>query len=270
MAEENSDLEDGESIDDGGPGTPVKKEPLRRVEEDEKLPFTAHLEELRTRIIYCAATVFIIFAIFYSVSDYLFDYFREPMGGFELIAIAPTEAFFAYLKVSFYAALIVSVPMLLFHSWEFVSPGLLESERRYTGWFVVAGSIFFAIGASFCYFVVLPFGIQFLLSYGGSDIIPQITVNNYISFVFKIIIAFGAIFELPLVIFFLTFLGIVTPESLASQRPFFIVGSFVVGAILTPPDPFTQTVMAMPMIILFELSLLVSRIIIKKEKGKET
>ena len=117
MAEENSDLEDGESVDDGGPGTPVKKEPLRRVEEDEKLPFTAHLEELRTRIIYCAATVFIIFAIFYSVSDYLFDYFREPMGGFELIAIAPTEAFFAYLKVSFYAALIVSVPMLLFHSW---------------------------------------------------------------------------------------------------------------------------------------------------------
>ena len=270
MTEENKSLADGEVTEEDAPGTPVKKEPLRRVEESEKLPFTAHLEELRTRIIYCAVTVFVIFAVLYGVSDFLFDYFRKPMGGFDLIAIAPTEAFFAYLKVSFYAALIVSVPMLLFHTWEFVSPGLLESERRYTGWFVVAGSIFFAIGASFCYFIVLPYGIQFLLSFGGDDIIPQISVDNYISFVFKIIIAFGVIFELPLVIFFLTFLGIMTPESLASKRPFFIVGSFVVAAILTPPDVFTQTVMAMPMIVLFELSLIVSRIIIKKEKGKES
>lgn len=240
-----------------------EKERLRRVGSDEKLPFTIHLEELRTRIIYCAVTVFLVFAVLYSVSDALFNYFRQPMGEYGLIAIAPTEAFFAFLKVSFYLAIIISVPMLLYHSWEFVAPGLLESERRYTGWFVVVGTLFFGIGSSFCYFIVLPFGLDFLLSFGGDDIVPQISANNYISFMFKMIIAFGMIFELPLVIVFLTMLGIVTPEDLASKRPFFIVGSFVVAAILTPPDVFTQAIMALPMIILFELSLIFSKIFIK-------
>jgi sec-independent protein translocase protein TatC len=236
---------------------------MRKVGEDEKLPFTVHLEELRWRLIYCFVTVLLTFFVFYFFSDYLFQLVREPLGT-DLVFLAPTEAFFVYLKLAFYFAIITSVPMLLYQSWEFVAPGLLNLERKYSGSFVVFGTVFFAIGASFCYFVVLPYGLQFLISYGGEGLTPMISVGNYISFVFKLIITFGLIFEMPIVIVFLTKLGFVTPETLSSSRPYMIVGSFVVASILTPPDIFTQIVMAGPIILLFEASLIISRFFIAK------
>ncbi len=243
----------------------ARRDRLRRVDQDETLPFTSHLEELRLRLIYCSVTIFVVFCALYSVSDYLFELFREPMGDYQIIAIAPTEAFFAYLKVSFYMALIISTPLLLFHVWEFVAPGLLENERRYTGLFVVFGTLFFVLGGLFCYFLVLPYGLSFLLGYAGDSISAQITASNYISFTFKLIIAFGVIFQLPIVIILLTKIGVVTPDALSEKRPFFIVGSFIVAAIMTPPDVFTQIIMAGPMIILFETSVLVSRLFIVKK-----
>ncbi len=264
----DTDSENGGADQKHG-GIPNAKDLFRKVESDEKLPFTYHLEELRVRLIYCAVVIALFFALLYSFSDALFEIVRRPMGDYEIISIAPAEAFFAYMKISFYGAIVLAMPVLLYHTWQFIAPGLLEGEKRYTSAFVIAGSIFFVIGASFCYFLVLPYGMEFLLGFAEGAIKPQITVGNYISFAFRLLIAFGLIFQLPIIIIILTKLGIVTPDSLASKRAYFIVGSFVISAILTPPDVFTQTVMALPIIILFESSLLVSRFINKKSEQKE-
>lgn len=248
----------------------AKSRARRRVGPEDKLPFTAHLEELRWRLIYSLATVAAAFAALYFVSDGLFQLLRKPMGmGRDLVFIAPAEAFFVYLKISLYGAIIVSMPMILYQAWEFVAPGLLDVERRYTGVFVILGSIFFAVGASFCYFVVLPFGLDFLLNFGGEGLSPMISVGYYISFVFKISIAFGITFELPIVLVFLVKLGVLTPQTLSAKRPYFIVGSFVFASILTPPDVFTQVVMAVPMILLYEVSILAARFFVRSAAMEE-
>jgi sec-independent protein translocase protein TatC len=236
---------------------------LRRAGEDETMPLTAHLEELRTRLIYGFVTLFVVFAALWGVSDTIFAIVRRPLGDHGLTAIAPAEAFFSYVKVTFYAAIIVAMPMILYQTWEFVAPGLLAAERRYTGWFVVFGTLFFAIGVLFCYFAVLPFGLDFLLSFGGDQIQSQPTAEYYLGFVVKMVLAFGLIFEMPIVIVFLVRMGLVTPATLAEKRSYVIVGCFIVAAILTPPDVFTQVVMALPMVILYELSIVVGRMFVK-------
>lgn len=243
-----------------------RKKIMRHVEPEEKLPFTVHLEELRWRMIYCAVTVGVTFIVLYTMSEFLFQIVRKPIG-VDLVFLAPTEAFFVYLKISFYFAIIVSMPMLLYQVWEFTAPGLLEAERKYTGFFVVFGTIFFAMGASFCYFLVLPYGLEFLLGYGGEGLTPMISVGAYISFIFKLTIAFGVIFEMPIVIILLTMMGLVNPATLGEKRGYIIVGSFVVASILTPPDVFTQVIMAFPIIVLFEGSLIVSRFFVPKPLG---
>lgn len=236
------------------------KERLRRVSESEKLPLTAHLEELRARLIRSALTVFLVFMALYFLSDGLLAILSAPIKKFGLYAIAPAEIFFTYIKISFYGALIISFPMLLYHAWEFSAPGLLKSERAYTGWFVFFGVLFFTLGGAFCYFLILPFGLDFLLSFAGPQIRPQITINNYFDFVLKLTLAFGLVFQTPIVIVFLAKLGLIGSAALKRARPYFIVLTFALAAILTPPDVVTQIALAMPMIALFELSALVIRI----------
>lgn len=246
-----------------------RKKVVRRVKPDDKLPFTAHLEELRWRLIYCLVTVGVVFIGVYAVSDDVLEVIRKPLG-MELFYLGPAEGFFMYMKLSFYVAVMISMPVILYHSWEFVAPGLLEGERRFTGLFVVFGVIFFAMGAAFCYFAVLPVGLKFLTSYGGEGLKPMISVGNYISFVFMFILAFGLIFEMPLVIVFLIRMGLADPEWFAKQRSYFIVGDFIVAAVLTPtPDVISQCMMAVPMMILFEVGLLAGRLITPKREGQD-
>ncbi|MBI5814718.1 MAG: twin-arginine translocase subunit TatC [Nitrospinae bacterium] len=248
------------------PGAAVPPKVMRRVGEEEKLPFTTHLEELRQRLIYCLVTVGVVFMAVYAVSGDIYQFVRKPIG-IDLVFLSPTEAFFVYLKLSIYVAVMISTPMLLYQAWEFVAPGLLAVERRYTGAFVVIGTLFFAIGAAFCYFAVLPIGLQFLIGYGGEGLKPMISVGNYLSFVFMFTLAFGIIFEMPLVIVFLASMGLVTPDWLAKQRSYFIVGDFVVAAILTPtPDVVSQLMMAVPMMILFEAGLFAARFFTAKKQ----
>ncbi len=245
-----------------------RKKVVRKVEEDEKLPFTVHLEELRWRLIYCVVTIAVLFVALYAFSDKLFELVRKPIT-VDLVFLAPAEAFFVYVKISIYIAIFISTPMLLYQIWQFIAPGLFESERKYTAGFVIFGTLFFLIGASFCYFLVLPMGLEFLLGYAGAGLKPMISVGNYISFIFKMTLAFGVIFEMPIVIVFFTKLGFVTPETLRTKRGYLIVGSFVVASILTPPDIFTQVIMALPIILLFEMSLLVAKFFVPKPIEEE-
>ncbi|MEK6590511.1 MAG: twin-arginine translocase subunit TatC [Nitrospinota bacterium] len=241
----------------------TKKKRLRKVAPEEKLPFTEHLEEFRWRLIIIIITLSVWFGICYAYSDNIIKLAQKPLNQ-KLIFISPTEAFFIKLKTSFFVAIFPSLPVILYELWAFVSPGLHEKEKRYTLPFIISATICFIIGASFSYFIILPTVTRFLLSFAGSELKPMISVNNYISFIGKFIIAFGILFEFPVVIFFLSKIGIITPEVLSKNRRYAILGIFVISAILTPPDIFIMFLMAIPLIILYEISIIISRLFGKK------
>jgi sec-independent protein translocase protein TatC len=163
--------------------------------------------------------------------------------------------------------LIVSLPVILFQLWSFIAPGLIEREKRYVVPFVLLATLFFVTGALFCFLIVLPFSLTFLLGYKTASITPMLSVENYINFCLKFILAFGLIFELPVVILYLTRFGIVSPKTLAKHRKYAVLFSFVAAAILTPtPDAFNQVLMAVPIIFLYEIGMLLSRITFRIKK----
>ncbi len=185
-----------------------------------------------------------------------------------LVFLAPAEAFWMHMKVSFVASLIFALPVIFYQIWKFISPGLLSNEKKYLIPFLVASTGLFLVGSLFCFLIILPFAMTFLLGYKTGTLSPMISVGSYIDFCLKFILAFGAIFELPLVIIFLTKFGIVSPGSLAKNRKYAILFSFIAAAILTPtPDAFNQILMSVPIIILYEIGILLSRIIFRKKNN---
>jgi sec-independent protein translocase protein TatC len=162
-------------------------------------------------------------------------------------------------------------PFVMYQLWKFLSPGLLPKERRYVGYFVFFSTIFFGIGVLFCYMVLLPVAIPFLLSYKTESLVAIIRIGDYIDFVLKFLLASGVVFELPLIIVLLSRLGIVTPDTLAKYRKFAVLGAFIAGAILTPtPDVFNQLILSIPIYLLYELGILASRIFGKRKKPEST
>jgi len=258
------------------------------------MPLTGHLTELRKRILVSLAAIFIVFVGVFNYSEKIFDVITFPLRSelkispvspyFQIIKktaaplvfLAPAEAFWMHLKVSLVAALILSLPIIFYQLWRFISPGLLDKERKYVLPFVFFATAMFILGAFFCFSIVLPFAITFLLGYKTQNMTPMLSVGSYVDFCLKFVLAFGVIFELPLVIIFLTRVGIVTPAMLAKNRKFAVLFAFIAGAILTPtPDAFNQTLMAVPIIILYEIGILVSRFLYRKKKhvkreGKES
>jgi sec-independent protein translocase protein TatC len=183
-----------------------------------------------------------------------------------LIFLAPAEAFWMHMKISLIAAFIASLPVIFSQLWKFISPGLLHKEKKYVVPFVFITTVFFLVGAAYCFFLVLPFAMGFLLTYKTASMTPMLSVGSYVDFCLKFILAFGAIFELPIAIIFFTRMGFVTPKTLAKNRKYAILLAFIVAAILTPtPDVFNQTLMAVPMIVLYEVGVLVSRIFVRSK-----
>ncbi|MFQ3574144.1 MAG: twin-arginine translocase subunit TatC, partial [Thermodesulfovibrionales bacterium] len=180
-------------------------------------------------------------------------------------------AFWMSIKISLFSGIILSLPVLFHQLWRFISPGLLPKERKYALPFIFATTILFIIGASFCFFIVLPYALSFLLTYKTGDVLmPMLSVGQYVDFCLKFVLAFGTVFELPVLIFFLTRLGIVTPQTLAKHRRYAVLLAFILAAFLTPtPDAFNQTLMAVPIILLYEVGIWVSRIFSKKDKEEE-
>lgn len=232
--------------------------------ENEKMPFTQHLEELRKRLIIIFISIGSGFFLTYFVSNKIILILKIPLGQ-DLIFISPTEAFFVNLKVALFVSIFLTIPITLYQLWKFVSPGLLEKEKKYTLPFVVSSTIMFVAGGIFAYYLIIPFGIKFLLAYGTDEIKPMLSLSNYISFTIKLILAFGIVFELPLVLLFLTKIGIVTPNFLRRNRKYAILFVFILAAFLTPPDVFTQILMALPLIVLYEIGILLSKLVYKKK-----
>ncbi|MBU4259897.1 MAG: twin-arginine translocase subunit TatC [Proteobacteria bacterium] len=241
--------------------------------EDEKMPFTGHLEELRKRLVICFIAIGIGFIISYGFKEKIFHYLTIPLisamqADDKLIFTGLPEAFFTYLKVSLLSGLMLSAPVILYQFWMFVAPGLYDKERKLLIPIVLLSSFFFVGGALFGYFVVFPFGFKFFLGFATETIKPLPSMREYLSFSSKLLLAFGLVFELPLIITFLARLGIVTVEFLKKNRKYAILLFFVVAAILTPPDVVTQIMMAFPLMALYEISILGARVFGKKKSQK--
>ncbi|MDP2861848.1 MAG: twin-arginine translocase subunit TatC [Desulfobacterales bacterium] len=245
------------------------------MKEDDKIPFTAHLEELRKRLVICCVAIGIGVVIAYGFKEKLFEILtiplvREMRPGDKLIFTGLTEAFFTYMKVAFLAGIMLASPVIIYQFWAFVGPGLYKKERRYFVPIVLLSAFFFVGGSLFCFFVVFPFAFKFFLSFATEVIQPLPSMNEYLSFVSVTMLAFGLVFELPLVIVFLARLGIVTVDFLRKNRKYAILLIFLIAAILTPgPDVVSQVLMAFPLMFLYEISI-VGAIFFGKKKEKKT
>jgi sec-independent protein translocase protein TatC len=240
--------------------------------DEKKLPLTAHLQELRKRLILSFIAVGIGFFVCYALKEYLFNILSSPLinkvmpSGGSLIFTSVSEAFFTYMKVAFIAGLILTSPFILYQVWAFVAPGLYQKEKRYAIPFILGGSFFFALGILFGYFVAMPTVFKFLLGYATDFIKPLPSMKEYLSFTIKFLLVFGLVFEFPVVLVLLAKIGVIDAKMMARQRKYAILLIFIFAAVMTPPDIISQVIMALPLIGLYELSILLSKIFGKKTK----
>ncbi len=233
------------------------------------MSLTEHLTELRKRLLIMVSSIGIFFLASYYFSSELLELIQNPIGKEKLVFLSPTEGFISHIKISFYSGLFLSIPLILFHIWKFCAPGLFKKEKKYLASFITISSLSFIIGAFFCYFLILPYGLSFLLSFASETLSPQISIAFYISFVFKLILIFGLVFQVPLIVILLVKIRVLSVSTLANNRGYVFVGSFAASAILTPPDVVTQIFLALPLIILFEISIIAARFIEGSKKSKQ-
>lgn len=229
--------------------------------EEAQMGILEHLAELRQRIVYSLIWLAVGFVIAWFWHEPLFEWMMIPLqeGAPNLEAAKMhhkdlAEPIYVFLKISLLAGVFIGAPGILYNIWKFIAPGLYESERRLIWPFVGLGTLFFGIGASFCYFIVLPYGYHFLLQFSDPVSDPQLMMAEYFALTTKLMFGFGLIFELPVVSLFLAMLGVITHRTLLDYWRYAIVLAFLMAALLTPPDIITQSMMAGPLVILYALS----------------
>jgi sec-independent protein translocase protein TatC len=243
--------------------------------EESKMSFLDHLTELRMRLLWSLLAVAILFVPAYYFSNELFDFLMKPLienlpEGSSLIFTRPAEGFTTYLKVSFFAAVFMAVPFILYQAWKFIGPALYKEEKQIVVPFIFFGSLFFAAGAAFCYYVASPPAFKFLLNEYSSEYVKAFpTIREALSFLMALIFGFGLVFEFPLIIFILARVGVVTSSWLRKQRKYAIIISAMIAAILTPTtDAISMMLMFVPIVVFYELGILVAWIFGKKKKNE--
>jgi sec-independent protein translocase protein TatC len=244
---------------------------LRRkdtLKDDGEQPFIAHLVELRDRLIRSIVVVALLFGGLSFWANDLYALLAGPLTrhlppGAQMIAIGVASPFLAPLKLTLFVALVLGVPYLLYQAWAFIAPGLYQHEKKLALPLLVASILLFYGGMAFAYFVVFPLIFQFMVMTAPKGVAVMTDINQYMDFVLTLFIAFGVSFQVPIATILLVVSGLVTRESIADKRPYAIVFAFVIGAVLTPPDVVSQTLMAVPIWILFELGLIFSRLFVK-------
>ena len=236
------------------------------------MSFMDHLGELRSRIMWSLIAAGVGLVIAFFITDPVMRFISRPLVGMKtgLVFTSPTEAFWTWMKVAMVLGIFISMPGILYQVWKFVSPGLHEHEKKYAAPFIVAGSLLFLIGGAFAMLVIIPYASTFLVTFGQEKgWTPMITVSAYTDFVIKFALAFGVVFELPVVITVLAMIGVVTPQFLSRNRKYAILINFIIAAILTPtPDMINQTLMAGPLCILYEIGIICARLAVRKRKAK--
>ncbi|MCX5835906.1 MAG: twin-arginine translocase subunit TatC [Deltaproteobacteria bacterium] len=237
---------------------------------EEKMPFTFHLDELRKRLIRILIAVGIGFVACWYLREWLFQVITAPLvrvlpQNSHMIYTSLPEAFFNYMKISFYASLFLTSPFTLYQLWKFVSPGLYPTEKKYVAPFVISSTILFIGGVLFGYYLALPPAYSFFVEFSSDFLKPMFSLKEYLSLSLKLLLAFGLSFELPVFIFFMAKIGVVNSKTLAKQRRYAILVIFIAAAVLTPsPDAVTQIIMAIPLMILYEFSIFIARFAEKK------
>jgi sec-independent protein translocase protein TatC len=240
--------------------------------EESRMSFFDHLEELRRRLIRCVVVILLTSSGCLIFGEELFTLLSSPIvkllpKGTALVFTSLPDPFFIYLKVAFIAGLFLAIPYILYELWQFIRPGLFPNERSLALPFVILAAALFYLGGAFAYFLVFPAAFKFFLGYSTPELQPMIAIREYVSLVMMLMLAFGAVFETPIIVVFLGLLNIFTSTQLRKGRRYFIVIAFIIGAILTPtPDPFNQTLMAVPMLLLYELGI---RFLIILEKRRQ-
>ncbi|MEZ0497858.1 twin-arginine translocase subunit TatC [Sphingomonas sp. IW22] len=231
--------------------------------DDTQAPLLEHLVELRRRMLLCVVTVFVAFGVCYGFAENIFAFLVQPLlaaGQDKVIFTQLFEAFFVRVKVAFFAAMMISFPVLAIQLWRFVAPGLYRTEKRALLPFLLATPVLFTMGAALAYYVTIPVALHFLLGFEGNfggiqqEALPS--VGNYLSFIMQFLFAFGISFLLPVLLMLLERAGIVTRKQLIGARRYAIVAAFGISAVLTPPDIGSQFLLAIPMILLYELALI--------------
>lgn len=231
---------------------------------DLEQPFLAHLMELRDRLMRMIAAVLLVFLVLAPFANKLYSLLAQPLmrhlpANSSMIAIEVASPFLIPFKLALVLAIFITVPFLLYQIWGFIAPGLYRHERRMALPVLVSSTVLFYLGGIFAYYVVFPLIFAFLTTSAPEGVAVMTDIGKYLDFVLTLFFAFGAAFEVPVVTFVLVWLGVVTPEALAEKRPYIIVGVFVIGMVLTPPDVISQTLLAVPMWMLFELGVFMAR-----------
>ena len=244
------------------------------MKKDDKRPFATHLEELRNRLIKSFIAVGVGFAVCYGFKEKLFQILTAPLisvmkPGETLIYTNLPEAFFTFLKSALLSGIMLSSPIIIYQFWMFTAPGLYQKEKRLLLPVVFLSTLFFVGGALFGYYIVFPWGFKFFLGFASETIRPLPSMKEYLSFSSKLLLAFGLVFELPLVITFLARLGLVSVEFLKKNRKYALLLFFAGAAILTPPDVVTQIMMALPLMVLYEVSIVGARVFGKKKATED-
>ncbi len=243
--------------------------------EESPMPLTAHLEELKTRLIRVLIVVGIGFGVCYLFKDWSFRVITKPLvdampAQSTMIFTGLPEAFFIHMKIAFFASLLLTAPYTLFEIWRFVSPGLYKDEKKYVLPFLFFSAVLFGSGVLFGYYVALPPAFAFFVSFSTDFLKPMISFKEYLSLTLKFLLAFGLCFEMPVFMFFLAKLGVVNSKMLAKQRRYAILIIFIAAAILTPsPDALSQILMAIPLMVLYEVSIVVAKFARKNKPAPE-
>lgn len=237
-----------------------------------KAPLLTHLLELRTRLLYCLAFFAVVFGISYLFAEHIYSFLQQPLlqifgaeSGRRMIYTGLHEAFFTYLKLSFFMAMFVTLPLALIQVWKFIAPGLYQREQKALSPLFIMTPVLFVMGAALAFYVVMPLAWDFFISFErpnveqGISVELEARVSEYLGLVIKLILAFGLSFELPVLLLVMAKAGLVTAESLRKHRRHAIVVTFLVAALITPPDLISQIALGLPIVLLYELSILLIR-----------
>lgn len=259
------------------PDDPTK--PLQELSHDERVdaderPLVEHLIELRSRILRALIAVTLVFVPLYVVSDQLYEMVAAPLrqqlpAGVTMIATEVASPFFAPLKLAVFTAIFITMPYILHQAWSFIAPGLYQREKRFALPLLCSSIVLFYSGIAFAYFVVFPVVFQFFTSVSPAGVTIMTDINRYLDFALKMFFAFGLAFEVPVAVFLLIWSGLATADGMARSRPYIIVGCFVVGMLLTPPDVVSQVMLALPAWILFEIGILCGRLVDRSRQSAE-
>jgi sec-independent protein translocase protein TatC len=255
-------------------GAQSQRDPEREPHDDPGLPLIAHLVELRNRLLKAVLAILVAFLVLFPFANTLYSWLSEPLRAFlpagtSMIATEVASPFFAPLKLTMVVAVFAAIPVVLYQMWSFIAPGLYRNEKRLAIPLLASSVLLFYLGAAFAYFVVFPLVFGFFTAAGPAEVQIMTDISSYLDFVLKMFFAFGLAFEIPIATVLLIMSGITTPEALAEKRPYVIVGCFVLGMLLTPPDLISQTLLAVPMWLLFEVGIVCGRLAAKRCPAEE-